>query len=70
MGLLQDGVSVIRPIRVAESDQARAEARKARAEAERARLEAEKARREAEEAEARAGEADQVNNSLVSHTGF
>ena len=70
MGLLQDGVSVIRPIRVAESDQARAEARKARAEAERARLEAEKTRREAEEAEARAGEADQVNNSLVSRTGF
>ena len=63
MNLLQDGVSVIRPIRVAESDQARAEAR-------RARLEAEKARREAEEAEARAGEADQVNNSLESHTGF
>ena len=63
MGLLQDGVSVIRPIRVAESDQARAEAR-------RARLEAEKARREAGEAEARAEEADQVNNSLESHTGF
>ena len=63
MNLLQDGVSVIRPIRVAESDQARAEAR-------RARLEAEKARREAEEAEARAGEADQVNSSLESHTGF
>ena len=63
MNLLQDGVSVIRPIRVAESDQARAEARKAR-------LEAEKARREAGEAEARAEEADQVNNSLESHTGF
>ena len=56
MCLLQDGVRVFRPIRIAESDQARAEAREARAEAERA-------RREAMEAEIRAMEADQVNIS-------
>ncbi len=39
----QDGVMVSRPIRIAESDQARAEAREARAEAERARRKAEEA---------------------------
>ena len=47
-------VSVFRPIRIAESDQARAEAREARAEMEAARQEAEVARAEAEQA-------DQVN---------